>query len=145
MRTRFGASLVNAVDLMGEVIKNRKTACLCDISRSKPRGSGRCHYTDFLNPRYPVFVGPEKIAQFAKLPIIYVRMTRVKRGYYEIEYQLLAEPPYEKNKDSYPVTELYARAVESHILQHPDGWFVVKSPLASTQPQHRLVIRHLPL
>ena len=123
MRTRFGASLVNAVDLMGEVIKNRKKQrAYAILADQKPRGSGRCHHTDFLNRDTRFFVGPEKIAQFAKLPIIYVRMTRVKRGYYEIEYQLLAEPPYEKNKDSYPITELYARAVESHILQYPDSW-----------------------
>jgi len=123
MRTRFGARLVNAADLMGEVVKNRKKQrAYAILADQKPRGSGRCHYTRFLNRDTRFFVGPEKIAQFAKLPIIYVRMTRVKRGYYEIEYQLLAEPPYEKNKDSYPITELYARAVESHILQHPDSW-----------------------
>ncbi len=123
MRTRFGAKLVDTNDLMAEVIKNRKNQrAYVMLADQKPRGTGRCHNTRFLNRETLFFIGPEKIAQFAKLPIIFVSMKRIRRGYYELDYQLLAEPPYKKVKDDYPITEKYARAVETHIFENPDSW-----------------------
>lgn len=122
MRSRFGSVMVEAKDLMSHVVKNRKNqSAYAILADQKPRGS-RCHYTQFLNRPTRFFIGPEKIAQFAKLPIVYVTMHRVARGHYEVGYELLAEPPYEKLEDQYPLTELYARRVEQSIYERPDSW-----------------------
>lgn len=123
MRSRFGATLIEATEFMDVVVKNRKKQLIYAIlADQKPRGSAKCHVTEFLNRETRFFTGPEKVAQFARAPVVFVHMTRLKRGYYEIEYELIAEPPYQKQKDYYPITESYARAVEKHILQYPDSW-----------------------
>ena len=106
MRTRFGSSLIDVDNFMAEVVKNkRQQRAYAVLADQKPKGSGRFHTT-----------------QFAKAAVVFVRMTRKSRGYYEAEYELIAEPPYMKDDKKYPITELYARAVESHINANPDSW-----------------------
>lgn len=123
MRSKFGANLVGSAEYMDVVIKNRKTQqAYAFLADQKPRGTGKCHFTEFLNRETRFFTGPEKVAQFAKAPVVFLSMRRVRRGYYEVDYQLLARPPYEKQKDQYPITELYARAVEKLIREQPDSW-----------------------
>ncbi len=123
MRTRFGSSLIDVDNFMAEVVKNkRQQRAYAVLADQKPKGSGRFHTTQFLNRETRFFIGPEKIAQFAKAAVVFVRMTRKSRGYYEAEYELIAEPPYMKDDKKYPITELYARAVESHINANPDSW-----------------------
>ncbi len=123
MRTRFGSTLIDVENFMAEVVKNkRQQRAYAVLADQKPKSSGRFHTTRFLNRETRFFIGPEKIAQFAKAAVVFVRMTRNRRGYYEVEYELIAEPPYQKGNKNYPITELYARAVESHITANPDSW-----------------------
>lgn len=123
MRTRFGSKLIDVENFMKEVIRNkRQQRAYAVLADQKPKGSGKFHTTQFLNRETRFFIGPEKIAQFSKAAVVFVRMTRKARGYYEAEYELIAEPPYQKDDMNYPITELYARAVESHINANPDSW-----------------------
>ncbi|MEH6357498.1 MAG: lysophospholipid acyltransferase family protein [Pseudomonadales bacterium] len=123
MRTRFGADLINLKDVMTEVIKRKGSQRFYSIlSDQRPPTKGRAHVTQFLNRETRFFIGPEKIAQFTKIPVVFVKMTRVSRGQYEVSFELLAEPPYKKTRDTYPVTELYVRALEKQIIESPDSW-----------------------
>lgn len=123
IRSRFGADPIDLKDFSSEVVRckasQRAYSLLAD---QKPRGTGRYHATRFMNRETRFFIGPEKVAQFIKMPIVYVSMVRIAKGYYELDYRLLAEPPYKKIKGEYPVTERYARAVESQILNQPESW-----------------------
>jgi len=123
MRTRFGADLIDLKDVMTEVIKRKGSQRFYSIlSDQRPRSKGRAHVTQFLNRETRFFIGPEKIAQFTKIPVVFVKMTRVSRGQYQVSFELLAEPPYAKARDAYPVTELYVRALEQQIKDSPSDW-----------------------
>lgn len=123
MRSRFGCNLIKSQDFMQSVLKKkRQQRAYAIIADQKPKGSDKCHITTFLNRETRFFIGPEKIAHFTRAPVIFLHMKRIKRGYYEVECELLGEPPYKKDKDHYPVTERYARAVESQIRENPECW-----------------------
>jgi len=122
-RSRFGLDLIDLKEFASEVLKNKSNQCAYSLlADQKPRGTGKYHNTQFLNRETRFFIGPEKIAQFVKVPIIYVRMIRVSKGQYEVDYSLLASPPYKRVRGEYPVTEQYARAVEAQILNQPESW-----------------------
>lgn len=123
MRSRFGCNLIKNQDFMQSVLKNkRQQRAYAIIADQKPKGSDKSHVTTFLNRETRFYIGPEKIAQFTKAPVVFLHMQRIRRGYYEVECEMLGEPPYPRGKDCYPITERYARAVESQIRQNPDCW-----------------------
>jgi KDO2-lipid IV(A) lauroyltransferase len=78
------------------------------------------HWTQFLGQDTAFYVGAEQIARAARLPILYLVMRRVRRGYYEAEIRTLWD-----GREVLPpnaVTERYARACEQDVLQHPADW-----------------------
>lgn len=122
-RSRFGVEPIDLKDFATEIMKRKGTQRVYSIlADQRPRSKGRAHTSQFLNRETRFFIGPEKIAQFVKMPIVYVSMTRLERGRYQVAFEILAEPPYEKKRDFYPVTEQYVRALEKQILKAPEGW-----------------------
>lgn len=122
-RSRFGVEPIDLKDFTAEVMKRKDMQRAYSIlADQRPGMDGRAHISQFLNRETRFFIGPEKIAQFVKMPVVYVSMTRVARGRYQVAFEILAEPPYEKKRDYYPVTEQYVRALEQQIVTAPEGW-----------------------
>ena len=122
-RSRFGVDPIDLKDFTAEVRKRKGTQrAYCILADQRPAADGRAHVTQFLNRETRFFIGPEKIAQFVKIPVVFVQMTRVARGRYQVAFEVLAEPPYEKKRNEYPVTEQYVRALEQQIMTAPEGW-----------------------
>lgn len=122
-RARFGVDPIEMGNFAREVIKRKGSQRAYGIlADQRPGSKAKSYETLFLNQKTRFFVGPETIAEFVKIPVIYVHMKRVKRGYYEVEYQVLAQPPYKANKDKYPITESYVRVLEKHIMDCPENW-----------------------
>lgn len=120
MRTRFGTKLYAMKDTMREMIKNRNeinaTAFIADQTPS-PKGA---YWTTFLNQDTPVFWGTEKIAQKLNYPIVYVTVNRVKRGYYELNSEILISEP--KNTIEGQISELHTKKLEKDIIAQPEIW-----------------------
>lgn len=120
MRTRFGTKLYAMKDTMREMIKNRNeinaTAFIADQTPS-PKGA---YWTIFLNQDTPVFWGTEKIAQKLNYPIVYVTVNRVKRGYYELNSEILISEP--KNTLEGQISELHTKKLENDIIAQPEIW-----------------------
>jgi KDO2-lipid IV(A) lauroyltransferase len=47
-------------------------------------------------------------------------MQRLRRGYYEVSFTLLAEPPYARHDDT--IMARYVRSVEQQIRAAPADW-----------------------
>jgi len=122
-RSRFGVDPIDLKDFAAEVLKRKGSQRVYSIlADQRPSMDGRAHITQFLNRETRFFIGPEKISQFVKIPVVFVKMTRVARGRYQVAFEILAEPPYVKKRDHYPVTEQYVRALEQQIKDSPEGW-----------------------
>jgi len=122
-RSRFGVDPIDLKDFAGEVMKRKgEQRAYSILADQRPGMDGRAHITQFLNRETRFFIGPEKISQFVKIPVVFVRMTRVARGRYQVAFEILAEPPYKKRRDHYPVTKQYVRALEQQIKESPEGW-----------------------
>ena len=60
------------------------------------------------------------MARKLNLPVIYLDVQMLKRGYYTLEMQLLSENSKETPENW--LTEEYARRMEQSILRDPRGW-----------------------
>lgn len=121
IRSRFGARLVPAKDLLSDFLKRRTVVrALAMNADQAPVSTDKRYWTTFLKQDTAFYVGLEQIARAARLPVLYLVMRRIARGRYESELRLLwdGREPLEPNA----LTERYARACERDVLAHPADW-----------------------
>lgn len=85
-----------------------------------PGNAKRAYWMDFLNQETAVAYGIEKYAKEFDLPVIYARIYKIERGYYEIEFVELCNNS--KNTDYGYITESVTKALEQDILKQPEYW-----------------------
>jgi Kdo2-lipid IVA lauroyltransferase/acyltransferase len=121
VRTRFGSRLIPAKELLPDMIRRRATTrAVAMVADQEPTTSEHKHWTRFLNRPTAFYMGPEEIARVTKRPVFFIAMRRVSRGYYEMDFELLAMP--EEKLQPGELTERYARRVEKQIWDAPPDW-----------------------
>jgi KDO2-lipid IV(A) lauroyltransferase len=85
-----------------------------------PSSGKRAHWMEFLNQDTAVLFGTEKYAKLYDYPVIFGWVEKVKRGYYEITFEVVVEHPQEEEHGA--ITEKHTRLLEQEIRQKPDYW-----------------------
>lgn len=121
IRQRFGGNLVEKDYFIKSLISRKDilkvNALMADQA---PRHEANVLWTNFLNQESKFFTGAERIAKKLKLPVLYIEMWRVDRGYYRAKFTVLAEDPSQFEKDE--ITLKYVHALENTIRNNPSGW-----------------------
>ena len=120
IRTRFGARLVPAKDLVSSILSRREPRAIAMVADQEPVTSDHKWWTRFLNRPTAFYMGPEKIAQLTRFAVVFAAMRRSARGHYRVEFASLAEARQVFAPGT--VTESYARRVEAQILASPADW-----------------------
>jgi Kdo2-lipid IVA lauroyltransferase/acyltransferase len=121
IRSRFGARLVPAKELLADFLKRRGIVrALAMNADQAPVSTDKRYWTQFLGQDTAFYVGADQIARATRLPVLYVSMRRIRRGYYEADLQ----PLWDGHEATEPntVTERYARACEIDVLKSPADW-----------------------
>ena len=121
VRSKFGARLIPAKDLLADFLRRRGTVrALAMNADQAPMSTDKRYWTVFLGLDTAFYIGAEQIARATRLPIFYVRMRRVRRGYYDVELR----PLWDGREVLEPniITERYARACEIDVLDSPADW-----------------------
>ncbi len=120
MRSRFGTRMIRMKTAFKDMIAARKElTCTVFISDQTPMPEN-AYWTTFLNQDTPVFKGTELIAKKLNQPVVYARVKKVKRGYYEMEAETLVENPADTADGE--ISELHTRRVEKDIIEMPETW-----------------------
>lgn len=90
------------------------------VADQTPMGQKTDYWTDFLHQDTCWFNGVEKMAKFLDYSVVFAGMRRVRRGYYEVEFQMICEDAQELPYGV--VIEQYVRCLERFILENPDNW-----------------------
>ena len=121
VRTRFGSRLVPARELLPDILKRRGVVrAVAMVADQEPTTSEHKYWTHFLGRDTAFYMGPEEIARVTRLPVFFIAMRRIARGYYEMEFQPLAAGGAVGPTGS--LTERYARMVEQQIHAAPPDW-----------------------
>lgn len=120
MRTRFGTGLIKMKDTFKDMVKNRSELNATAFIADQTPAPDKAFWMSFLNQDTPVFLGTEKIAEKMKYPVVYVQVEKVKRGYYQLHADLIAEPPYLPGEGT--ITTLHTQRLEADIIQQPETW-----------------------
>src|SRR6202023_271530 len=121
IRTRFGARLVPAKELLADFLRRRAIVRAVAMNADQaPLRTDKRYWTRFLGQDTAFYIGAEQIARATRLPILYAGVRRIRRGYYEVEFK----PLWDAREATEPnaVTERYARACEIDVLKSPADW-----------------------
>ena len=121
VRSRFGARLVPAKELLADFLRRRGiTRALAMNADQAPISTDQRYWTKFLGQDTAFYIGAEQIARATRLPMMYARVRRVRRSFYEVEFQEIwdGREAIEPNQ----MTERYARACEADVLASPADW-----------------------
>lgn len=88
------------------------------ISDQVPRWSNIHLWLPFLNHDTPVFTGAERIMRKMNNVVVYVEMTRPRRGYYTCTYHLITRDP--NSLPEHEITRQFFRLLEQTIKAHPE-------------------------
>jgi KDO2-lipid IV(A) lauroyltransferase len=121
LRSRFGARLVPAQQLLGDILQRRKLPRVIAINADQePVQSDNKHWLRFLNRDSAFYTGPEEIARATRYPVWFLSMRREERGQYVVE----ALPLWDAQEKLAPgeFTARYAALVEKQIRAAPADW-----------------------
>lgn len=120
-RERFGMKVVNSNNYK-EVIQgfgDTLTATLI-LNDQSPGKDENCYWTRFLGQETAFYFGAEILANQMNAAVVNATIHKVKKGYYEIELQLITAEP--RNEVYGFITETYVRQLEKTIMNEPEYW-----------------------
>jgi len=124
LRSRMGNNNIPRSESLRKIInaKNEgKVPIIGFISDQAPIINSMPYWVDFLNQNTPFIDGTERLVRKFNMLPIYLDMSRVKRGYYDVDIQILTNENLSNLKDG-EITELYAKALEKTINRQPQFW-----------------------
>lgn len=123
LRGRWGSLNFTMRNTMRELIKvkrENKNFLIGLIADQSPDRNKIQYWTSFLNQNTAVLLGPEKMAKAFKAPVVFMKMSRVKRGYYQVDIIPLVEDA--ASTSEYEITELHLKCLENIIRERPEDW-----------------------
>lgn len=123
LRTKYGTSVTPMQNILRDLIKLRNEKILTMsgfIADQAPPPDEHAYWTTFLNQETGFFRGAEKLAVKYDMPVIFVNIAKIKRGYYELSFELITEQP-GKEAPGF-ITYRYAEMLEAVIREKPEYW-----------------------
>jgi KDO2-lipid IV(A) lauroyltransferase len=88
------------------------------LSDQSPQLEHTVYWQKFLNVNVPIYTGAESLAKRFNLVVINCLTKKIKRGYYEAEFQLITDKPNEF--ENYKITDKYIKLTEENIKNQPE-------------------------
>lgn len=125
VRKRFGVTPVPMKEVGREYIKQRRNnnrVVIALIADQSPRWKDiqPQHWTLFFGRKTAFFGGMEKMALKFGMPVLLMKIDKVKRGYYESEFELIYDGV-EKIEEG-EIVRRYAEGLEEMIRNRPELW-----------------------
>ena len=121
IRSRFKAVLITTKETIPTILKNNKENKLGlygFASDQSPKLESAYHWSKFMNIEVPVHTGAEMLAKRYNMSLIFLKVKKVKRGFYEAELELLSKDP--KDIPNYEITDEFFKRVEKQIYEAPE-------------------------
>jgi KDO2-lipid IV(A) lauroyltransferase len=121
-RTKYGVVLASKKEIKGIVEENKdqRSVIVFGTDQNPSSQSKKLYWTQFLNQDTAVNYGLEKYALDYDIPVIFMKIDKIKRGYYEYDFELVTENP--KDTAYGEITDGHTLALEKQIKENPQFW-----------------------
>lgn len=120
IRKRHRGHLISRYEAIQNIKKLHKSGTVAIYgfaSDQSPRIKSKTYWRTFLGVKVPVFVGAELIAKKLDFGVVYARIKRVKRGYYEADFELIADHPQKLPENR--ITDTFTEWLEQDVYCDP--------------------------
>lgn len=120
-RSKYGLRMLS-IHQIREALAQHKSELTATIfgADQSPRKTQRAYWMTFLNQETAVQFGTEKFAKEYDMPVVYGVIKKVKRGFYEVYFQLITDQP-NQIPHGY-ITQQHTQLLEKTIVEAPQYW-----------------------
>lgn len=122
VRNKFGNEALEANEVILNIFRNKNdgSSIYMFVADQTPHVSHVNYGLEFLDQKTPVFVGYDKLATRMDLAFIYCEVKKVKRGFYQVNYQRIY-PDGEKFTE-HEVVKKFHKLLENTLHKRPDNY-----------------------
>lgn len=121
IRSKFKAELITTKQTIPTITENHKNHILGlygFASDQSPKANAAYHWAPFMGHLVPVHTGAEMLAKRLDMNVIFLKVKKVKRGYYQASFEVLSEDV--KSVPNYEITDKFLKLVEEQIYEAPE-------------------------
>ncbi len=121
IRAKYNTYLITNKEAVPTLVKakhNKELTINGFISDQTPKHHKAYHWNEFMGIKVPIHTGAEALAKRLDMPIVFCKVKKVKRGFYEASFQTLAENP--NDYEDFKVTDIFMKLVEEQIHEAPE-------------------------
>jgi len=119
-RSKFGMILIKSSEVTKTILRNfnaKKPHIFVLVSDQSPQIHKAYYWRNFFGNKVPVHTGGDMLARKYDYAVVNANVHRVKRGYYEIDFQLITDDAKSTPKNS--IIDIYTELMEKHIAKVP--------------------------
>lgn len=113
-----GTRTSDFIDFIKEKFENNIQGSYILLSDQSPHVEKTFHWAKFFDVFVPVHTGAEMLAKKHDMVVINYRAKKVKRGHYEVDFELITENP--KEYKNYDITEKFLAITERNVREQPE-------------------------
>jgi len=120
IRAKYNSDLITTKEtftILNESKKKGELTINGFVSDQSPKAHKAFHWNEFMGIKVPMHTGAEMLAKKLDMAVVFFKVKRIKRGYYETTFETITEQPNEF-KD-YEITDIFFNLVEKQILETP--------------------------
>jgi KDO2-lipid IV(A) lauroyltransferase len=124
IRSKHKAYLISTKETIDVMEENYQKGDLCVYGFAgdqSPKLLKAKHWGSFMGVTVPFHTGAEMLAKRFNMNVIFLKVKRLKRGYYEASFEVLSENV--KSVPDYQITDTFIKKVEEQILEAPEFYF----------------------
>lgn len=120
-RSKYGLGMLSIKEIKSKLTEiNSDLYAIIFGADQSPRKTQRAYWMKFLNQETGIQFGTEKFAKEFNAVVIFANIYKVKRGYYELQYDLITEQPNEE--DFGYISKTHTQMLEQVIQEQPEFW-----------------------
>jgi len=121
IRAKYNSHLITTKESIPALLKSKvdgKLTICGFVSDQSPKAKKAYHWNHFMGIKVPVHTGAEMLAKKLDMAVVFFRVKKLKRGFYETTFETIAENP--KDFKDYEITDLFLKLVEKQINEAPE-------------------------
>jgi KDO2-lipid IV(A) lauroyltransferase len=121
IRAKYNSYLITTKETFPVLYKAKKNGELTVngfASDQSPKHDKAFHWNEFMNIKVPVHTGAEMLAKKLDMAVVFLKVKKVKRGYYEATILPITKTP--KDYKDYEITDIFLKLLEEQIYEAPE-------------------------
>ncbi|SEQ43379.1 KDO2-lipid IV(A) lauroyltransferase [Hyunsoonleella jejuensis] len=121
IRAKYNSYLITTKEIIPTLIQQKREGILSIngfVSDQSPKLNKAFHWNQFMGVNVPVHTGAEMLAKKLDMAVVFFKVKKVKRGYYETTFETITLNP--KEFEDYQITDIFLKLVEDQIHEAPE-------------------------